>query len=78
MFFGRGIADEAIDAVKRVNRLRDLRAEYLRRLESVRAPALLLRLVDELFVTPVITINGAAKLLGVAYTSARKNVEPPP
>jgi Fic family protein len=74
-FFARGIADEAMDAVKRIDRLRALQAEYLRRLQSVRASSLLLRLVDELFVTPVITVNRAAELLGVGYTSARKNVD---
>lgn len=74
-FFARGIADEAMDAVKRIDRLRALQAEYLRRLQSVRASSLLLRLVDELFVTPVITVNRAAELLEVGYTSARKNVD---
>ena len=74
-FFARGMADEAMDAVTRIDRLRNLQADYLRRLQSVRASSLLLRLVDELFVTPVISVNRAAELLEVGYTSARKNID---
>jgi len=31
--------------------------------------------VDELFITPVISIKRAAELLNVGYSSAKKNVE---
>ena len=74
-FFARGVADEAMDAVQRINGLREVQADYLRRLQAVRASSLLLRLVDELFVTPVITVNRAAELLQVGYSSAQKNIE---
>ena len=74
-FFARGIADEATDAIERIDRLRNLQADYLRRLQSVRASSLLLRLVDELFITPVITVNRTAELLEVGYTSALKNID---
>jgi Fic family protein len=74
-FFARGVAEEAMDAVDRIDRLRSLQADYLRRLRSVRASSLLLRLVDELFMTPVMTVNRAAELLEVGYTSAQKNID---
>ena len=74
-FFARGIAEEARDAVERIERLKRLQTDYLRRLRSTRASSLLLRLVDELFVNPATTVKRAAEVLGVGYTSAKKNVE---
>ena len=74
-FFARGIASEALDAVERIERLKRLQAEYYARLQSARVSSILLRLVDELFVTPAITVTQAARVLGVGYTSAQKNVE---
>jgi Fic family protein len=74
-FFARGIAAEAMDAVARVERLKNLQADYYARLHGARVSSLLLKLVDELFVTPAITVTQAARVLGVGYTSAQKNVE---
>ena len=73
-FFARGIAREAMDAVDRIERLKTLQADYHRRLQKARVSAILLRLVDELFVTPAITVSRAADVLDVGYTSAQKNV----
>jgi hypothetical protein len=44
-------------------------------LQTTRAPALLLRLVDELFSLVAITIPKAARLLGVTFRSAQQNIE---
>lgn len=74
-FFARGIAQEAADAVDRVESLDRLRAEYHERVQTARASALLPKLVDQLFVNPAITTNAAARLLRVGYTSAQKSIE---
>ena len=55
--------------------MRYLRAEWVKRISRARVSALLPRLVDELFATPIITIPQARRLLGVAYHSAQLSVE---
>ena len=52
-----------------------LRGLYRDRLQTSRSPANLLRLVDELFEVPVLTVATAAKRLGVTWRSARGNVD---
>ena len=75
MYFLRGVAEQSQDAVKRSNRLLDLRQEYRKELQSARSSALLLQLVDELFSYPAITIASAAKKLNVTPRAAQLNVD---
>ncbi len=75
MYFLRGVAEQSQDAVKRSSRLLDLRQEYRQKLQSARASALLLQLVDELFSYPAISIARAAKRLDVTPRSAQLNVD---
>lgn len=76
LFFLRGIAEQARDAVERARRLQDLREEWQRRLAQARTSALTLRLVNILFTSPILTISQAQRLLQVgSYHSARKHVE---
>jgi len=75
MYFLRGVAEQSRDAVKRSNRLLDLRQEYRRKLQAARSSALLLHLVDELFSYPAITISMAAKRLQVTPRAAQLNVD---
>ena len=75
MYFLRGVADQSQDAVRRSNRLLDLRQEYRQRLQSARSSALLLQLVDELFSYPAISISLAAKRLDVTPRAAQLNVD---
>ena len=74
-FFTRGIDAAAADAIKRIDRLKQLQAEYHGKLQTARSSALLLKLVDELFVSQAITTNRAAKVLGVTYVAAQSNVD---
>ena len=74
VFFLRGVAEQARDAIKRATRLQDLQAEWRTRLTQNRASTLLLRLMDSLFDSPLLTIPQAQKLLGVTYHSAQFNV----
>lgn len=75
LFFLRGVAEQSRDAVKRSTRLLDLWREYRERLQSARSPALLLRLTDELFSYPMLTIARLAERLGVTPRTAQLNVD---
>ena len=74
-FFLQGVAEQARDAGTRAKRLQDLQREWRERLFQARSSALLLLLVDSLFVTPVVTIPQTQRLLGITYRSAKANVE---
>lgn len=73
-FFLRGIAEQSKDALVRSQRLLDLRDQYRERVQTVRASALLPRLVDALFASPVITARRAQRLLDVTPRSAILNI----
>jgi Fic family protein len=75
MFFLRGITEQATDANSRAKRLQDLQIEWRQRLMQARASALPLRLVDNLFDSPVLSISQAQSILEVTYHSARRCVE---
>ncbi|MBI5653089.1 MAG: Fic family protein [Chloroflexi bacterium] len=76
LFFLRGVAEQARDANARAKRLQDLQLEWRKRLTKARASALLLRLMDSLFESPVLTIPEAQRRLGISqYNNARRAVE---
>jgi len=76
LFFLRGVAEQSRDAITRAKQLQDLRLAWRERLTQVRVSALTLRLADSLFVSPLLTIPEAQRLLGVKqYHSAQQNVE---
>ena len=74
VYFARGVAMEGMDAVDRARRLKDLQAEYIEKVRTVRASALLTRLVEELFNQPVVTMSRVAKLLDVTPNTAQKHI----
>ncbi len=74
-FFLNGVEEQSLDAVVRAGRLLALRDEYRQRLESARASALPLRLVDGLFDSPVLTIMAAQRELGVTHRAASLNMD---
>jgi Fic family protein len=73
-FFARGVAEQARDAVTRVQRLQDLQASYRERTRALIRTAAPQRLVEELFASPYITMNRAAEVMGVAFKSAAQTV----
>lgn len=75
LFFLRGVAEQACDGTDRAKKLQDLQALWRSELMGPRASALMLRLVDQLFVSPMITVPRAQALLGVTYPSAKHTVE---
>ena len=74
-FFLRGVAEQAHDAIDRSEKLLSLWQQYRQKLQSARSSALTLRLVDELFRLPYVTIARAQKVLKVTYPSAQLNVK---
>ena len=74
-FFLRGVSEQATDATERARRLSSLREEYRKQLQEARSSALLLKLIDELFNNPMVTISRAAGFLDVTYHAAQGNIE---
>jgi cell filamentation protein, protein adenylyltransferase len=74
-FFLRGVTEQARDAIERATELLVLWQSYRVKLQAVRSSALLLKLVDELFSYPAISIPQAAKRLGVTKRSAQLTIE---
>lgn len=75
LFFLQGVAEQSRDAITRAKRLQDLQREWRVRLSKARGSALLPRLADSLFESPVVTIPDAERVLGVTYHSAKRNIE---
>lgn len=73
-FFLTGIREQAIDAMQRSDRLLALWRTYRERTQAARASALLLRMIDYLFMNPAVSVPIAARLLGVTVPSAQKSI----
>ena len=75
LFFLRGVAEQARDAIARARRLQDLQLAWRQRLTQARTSTLLVRLADSLFESPRLTVPQAQRILKVTYRSAQLNVE---
>ena len=73
-FFLACAAEAAGDAMTFVSRLERLRDDWVEKVQTTRASARLIKVLDALFVRPVITIGEAGKLLKVTPASASANV----
>ncbi len=74
-FFFRGVAEQSRDVIKRSQDLLNLWEEYRQRMQTARASALLLRMVDELFARPALSSSTAQRLLNVTPRSADLNIQ---
>lgn len=74
-YFLRGVTEQAMDGIARANRLLALREEFKERCHAGRCPATTLRLVDELFRSPAVTLAKAGELLGVTPRAAQGNID---
>ena len=75
IFFLKGVAEQADDAIVRARRLQDLQNTWRDKLSQARTSTSLLRLAEHLFEEPVITIPRAARVLGLTYAAARHHVQ---
>jgi Fic family protein len=74
-FFADGVAEQAIDGVQRARQLLALQKQYREQMQGKSHSSLVLRLVDELFASPVITIGRAEEVLKVTFRSAQQNID---
>jgi Fic family protein len=74
-FVARGIREQAGDVVARTHQLLELQSEYRRRLQDKTYSSNALKLVDAVFSSPYVTINGVAALLNVTFHTAANTVE---
>lgn len=73
-FFLDGVAESAIEATRQATALLDLRQRYHRTFQSDRSSARIIRLIDELFRSPSITIRRAAEILDLTPQGAANNI----
>jgi len=75
LFFLQGASEQARDALIKAKKLQDLQHTWHQRVTQARSSALLPRLIDHLFSSPIVTIPRVEKLLKVTYHSAKLNVD---
>lgn len=70
-FFLQGVFEQAEEASKKTKRLLELRQQYRSKMQTVKAPSRVLQLVDELFITPALSVPGVKKRLNVTFPTAQ-------
>jgi Fic family protein len=73
-FFVEGIGAAADDAIARLRELSTIKQQYYDGVHAIRGSALLLKLIDHLFISPRITVSDAAGVLEVSAEAARQNI----
>lgn len=71
----QGATEQANDAVARCRRLLDLRNRYYETVHGLGGSARLIRVIDELFSSPVISITEHARRCDVSYPTAKSDIE---
>ena len=71
-YFLKGVTEQSLDALFRTRQLRALQDKYRDLLQTRRESSNALRLVDELFALPHMTVPRASRLLGVSAAGARR------
>jgi Fic family protein len=74
-FFAQAVIDQCHDAFVRSDRLRKLHEDYRQELLGHRAAPSAQRLLEELFMSPAVTVGLAAAKLGVTIVSATRAIE---
>ncbi len=74
-YFLHAVSESARDGIDRAGRLVELWQSYRGRVQSLRSAGSLLQLVDELFVTPALTIAGAMEILDISKSAAARQIE---
>jgi Fic family protein len=74
-YFLLGVAEESLSAEKRTHKLFELHRSYRHRFQGRRSSALLLKLIENLFISPGITTRYAAELLGVTPAAAQRHID---
>jgi len=70
-----GVVDQALDAQRRCASLLTLREEYHRRLTEISCSNRINRIVEDLFINPVVTAVSLKDKTGVTYPTARADID---
>jgi len=73
-FFSTGVLTQARETVIRLKKLQDLRDKWRNQILQKRRSVVALRLLDQLFATPIVTVAQVQHQLGVSNRTARVNV----
>jgi len=74
-FFLRGVVSQSKDAISDAKKILDLHAEYIEKLEKTKKiPSSAHRLIDEIFLNPVISISGLSKKWKLPFNSVKTGV----
>ncbi len=73
-FFLKGLATHTREAISRAKTLQNLQSDFRGRLARIKKSSLPLKLMENLFASPLVTVERAKDILGVTYESARVNV----
>jgi len=71
LFFLRGVTDQANDALTKARRLQDLQQRWQQAVRQTRSSTSLLRLIDKLFQSPILTIPEVERFLVVTARDAK-------
>lgn len=74
LYFLRGVATQANDAVSRSRMLLGIHRDFVRRATDERFPPSSTRLVELVFMRPVLNIKMAKEFLGISYPAASKAI----
>jgi Fic family protein len=75
VYFLEGVRQQSQDAVNKVGRLLSLRIEYQAQIQSRRAPARLLKVVELFFAQPLLTTRQVETELGIPFTGAQRLID---
>lgn len=75
IFFLSGVAEQSRDAALRIQKLQGLRETYRARVQTIRASARLLQVVDLLFSQPLVTVTMVQDALKIHFPNAQRYVE---
>ncbi|MGQ0545003.1 MAG: Fic family protein [Betaproteobacteria bacterium] len=74
LYFLNGVTEQSQDAIGRIEKIDALREKWRRKLAS-RQTKTVMALVDRLTANPFITVGGAANELGIAFTTAQRQID---
>lgn len=74
LYFLHGITTQSQDALSRVERINRLRNDWNRSL-TTRLSSNIMKLLDRITANPFVTVKGAEKDLGVAFTTAQRAID---
>ncbi len=74
-FFLRGVTEQAQDAIQRAKQLQDLRANWHQRVLTPRASGIMLKLIDRLFETPILSTADVRTHFKVTHPTAMNSIK---